>query len=130
MIRCLCFILLLAMAACRSDESASAYGPSDKIWRLVALNNNSFTAKATLTFPETGRIAGAAPCNSYSSKISGTYPLFDAGPILATKRACPDLAAESAFFVVLESVTDAEVSGNTMILSNTDGLTMVFSAAD
>ena len=123
-------ILLVLLSACRDDESVRAYGAADKQWRLIELNDQPFTAKATLTFPEEGRIAGNAPCNSYSGTMIVPYPWFEAGPIAATKRACPDLAEESEFFAALDAVTLSEVLGDTMILSNTDGLSMVFKAGD
>ena len=123
-------LILLALGACRADESVRAYGADDKEWRLIELNEHPFTARATLTFPETGRIAGNAPCNSYSGTMTVPYPRFEAGPIAATKMACPDLAAETAFFAALDAVTFSEVLADTMILSNTDGLRMVFTAAD
>ena len=95
-------ILLVLLAACRDDESVRAYGGADKEWRLIELNDQPFEAKVTLTFPEAGRIAGNAPCNSYNGSMTVPYPWFEAGAIAATKRACPDLAAESSFFTALE----------------------------
>ncbi|MGC1495846.1 MAG: META domain-containing protein [Sulfitobacter sp.] len=127
-------ILLIAAlsltAACKKDETVRAYGGAGKDWHLSELNENPFTAKATLTFPEAGRIAGNAPCNSYNATMTVPYPWFEVGPIAATKRACPDLAAEAAFFAALDTATLSEVQGNFLILSNTDGLSMVFTAAD
>ena len=120
--------LLLALPACRNDESVRAYGAADKEWRLVELAGNPFDATATLTFPEPGRIAGAGPCNTFSASMTVPYPWFEVGSIAATKRACPDLPSETAFFVALEQATLSEVLGNTLILSNTDGLSMVFTA--
>ncbi|MGJ8626005.1 MAG: META domain-containing protein [Sulfitobacter sp.] len=122
----LIIIFLFLIAACRQDESVRAYGAADKIWRLIELNEQPFGAKATLTFPEAGRIAGTAPCNSYSGSMAVPYPWFEVGPIAATKRACPDLAAETAFFNALDAATLSEVQNNILILSNTDGLSMVF----
>ncbi|MGJ8615214.1 MAG: META domain-containing protein [Sulfitobacter sp.] len=119
-------ISLLLLAACQKDESVRAYGAADKEWRLIELAGKPFNAKATLTFPETGRIAGMAPCNSYGGTMTVPYPWFEAGAIAATKRACPDLAAETAFFSALGAATLSEVLGDTLILSNPDGLSMVF----
>ena len=46
--------------------------------------------------------------------------------VAATKRACPDLAAENAYFTALQSMTLSEVLGNVLILSNDAGDEMVF----
>ncbi len=115
-------------AGCK-DETISGYADTDASWELIELDGTLFPAKATISFPEKGRISGQAPCNSYFGTQSAPYPWFETGPIAATKRACPDLPAEGAFFNALEQMSIAEVSGNTLILSNEDGRQMIFKAA-
>ncbi|SPF78600.1 hypothetical protein ALP8811_02529 [Aliiroseovarius pelagivivens] len=110
------------------DETISGYANTNTSWKLVELDGASFPAKATISFPEKGRIAGQAPCNSYSGTQSAPYPWFETGPIAATKRACPDLTAEAEFFEALGQMRLAEVSGDTLILSNEDGREMVFTS--
>ena len=118
------------ITGCQGDETLRAYGAADRIWTLKELNGAPFTASATLTFPQVGEIAGVAPCNGYSATMTAPYPWFEAGPIAATRRSCPDLAAETAFLKALTEATLAEVADDTLILSNPDGLTMVFGASD
>jgi heat shock protein HslJ len=120
---------LLPLAACFGDETVRAYGAADKVWQLTELNGAPATAKTTLTFPEAGRIAGDAPCNSYFSAMEVPYPWFDAGPIGATKRACPELAAERAYFEALEKASLSEVLGDTLILSDDNGVLLVFKSS-
>ncbi len=126
--RYLTLSLLLPLAGCYGDETTRAYGAADKVWRLSELNGAPFTANATITFPQEGRLAGDAPCNSYSATLEVPYPWFETGPITATKRACPDLAAESAFFETLTRATLSEVLGDVLILSDPNGPLMVFNA--
>lgn len=123
------FIVSL-LAACQSDETVRAYGGADRVWALELLNDKPFTATATLTFPEEGRIAGQAPCNRYFGGMTVPYPWFKADAIGSTKMACPDLDAEQIYFHALGEATLSEVAGDTLILSNTDGLEMVFKARD
>ncbi len=125
-----CILLVTSLAACRSDETVRAYGGADQIWALKELNGKSFPANATLTFPKAGEIAGQGPCNRYFGAMTAPYPWFDAGPIGSTRIACQDSNAETAFLNALETATLSEVAGNTLILSNTDGLEMVFKATD
>ncbi|NDW54669.1 META domain-containing protein [Aliiroseovarius sp. PrR006] len=115
------------LSACK-DETISGYADSGAIWSLVELDGVAFPAEATLSFPEKGRIAGQAPCNSYSGSQSAPYPWFETGPILSTKRACADMNAEATFFTALSVMRIAEVSGSTLILSNEDGREMVFTS--
>lgn len=89
----------------------------------------AFPATATITFPKKGQIEGDGPCNSYSATQTAPYPWFEAGPIVATERACADLGAEADFFTALGQVNIAEVSGGTLILSNKDGHELVFMTA-
>ncbi|UWR22909.1 META domain-containing protein [Sulfitobacter sp. S190] len=118
------------LGACQGDETVRAYGGADRVWLLETLDGAPFADRATLTFPETGRIAGDAPCNSYTAAMTAPYPWFDTGPIAATRRSCPALAAETAYLAALDAAALSEVAGDTLILSNTDGLSMVFKAAE
>ena len=117
-----------ALAACRGDETVAAYGGSGQIWVLQELDGAVFPARATLTFPGAGQIAGAAPCNSYSGAMTVPYPWFETGPLAVTRRACPDLAAETVFLDALQAMAFSEVSGRLLILSNGTGREMVFSS--
>lgn len=116
------------MKASGRDETISGYADPDVTWTLIELGGAPFKARATISFPEEGRIAGEAPCNSYRATQSAPYPWFEAGAIAATRRACPELAAEAAFFDALARVTLAEVAGEVLILSAEDGFEMVFHA--
>lgn len=123
-------LLVTSLAACRSDETVRAYGGADRVWTLKLLNGAPFPARATLTFPKAGEIAGEGPCNRYFGAMKVPYPWFDAGPVGSTRMACPEMAAETAFLAALEEATLSEVAGDTLILSNVEGLEMVFKATD
>lgn len=109
------------------DETLAAYAPADR-YRLTDLNGAPFEAEAMLDIRTPGQISGTAPCNSYSAAQTAPYPWFAAGPIRATRMACPDLPAEQAYFAALAAMTLAEAAGDILILSNTDGGQMVFQA--
>lgn len=116
-------LLVLALAACGPDETISAFGGGDD-YVLQEMNGNTISAPTiTLNISDTGQISGQAPCNSYSANQSAPYPWFELGPIASTRRACPDLALETAYFNALASMTIAEVAGPVLILSNeADGM--------
>ncbi len=121
------FLLPLLLGYC-ADETLTGYGAQGQEFVLVSINDQPFPARATIRFPEEGQIAGEAPCNSFSATQDVPYPWFKAGPIAATKRACPDLEAEALFFRTLSEMTLSEVSGPNLILSTAEGDTMVFLA--
>lgn len=115
----------LFLASCSGDESLAAYGAGGA-WRLAEIDGVDFPATATISFGEDGAVTGRAPCNRYSTRQTAPYPWFELGPIAATRMACPDLTAETAFFEALEAMSIAEVSGETLILSNEEKRSMVF----
>ena len=111
--------LALATGACIADETGSA-------WELLLLDGAPFPARATLTFPEPGLVAGLAPCNSFSGDLLAPLPAFRLGPARVTRRACADLPAEGRFFAALGAVTMAAVQGDTLTLSAPGGPEMIF----
>ncbi|SFR31890.1 META domain-containing protein [Litoreibacter janthinus] len=125
----LALIALVLLAACK-DETISGYAADGAIYSLRTINGVAFEARATLSFPEEGKIAGQAPCNRYSGAQVAPYPWFDVERVISTRMACPDLKAESAFFRSLESMTLSETAGTTLILSNDRGDEMVFRAGE
>ena len=121
------FLLIsLALAACQKDESLSGYADPNATYALIELNGAPFTASANIAFPEQGVVRGQGPCNSFTGRQSVPYPWIKIENIAATKGACPDLAAENAYFTALQSMTLSEVLGNVLILSNDAGDEMVF----
>jgi len=124
------FLCILVIGGCRKDETVGAYGAADRVWALQELDGAPFPQRATITFPEPGRIAGKAPCNSFSGGMTAPYPWFEAGPLAVTRMACPDMAAEIRFFASIDDMTLSEVSGDTLILSNDSGREMVFKGSD
>ena len=120
-------ILLLSLftVGC-SDETISGYADRKAVYRLTEIGGEPFPAKATISFPEEGRAVGQGPCNAWSAEQSVPYPWIDLGPIVATRRACPDLEAEAKFFEELAGVSLAELSGEVLLLSGE--VEMVFRA--
>lgn len=121
-------MVVCLMSACNPDESISGYAAPSLDYNLTDINGVAFTSRATISFPEQGRVAGQAPCNSYFGEQTEFYPWFGLNGIAATRMACPDMAAETQFFAALDKMTLSEVVDSTLILSNTDGDQMVFVA--
>ncbi|MEP2428466.1 MULTISPECIES: META domain-containing protein [Rhodobacterales] len=119
-----------ALAACKNDETVSAYGAADRVWHLVEIDEIDVTYAATLRFPEPGQIDGDGPCNRFRGAMTVPYPWFDAKGLIATRTACPELAGETQYLAALAHMTLSEVLGDTLILSTPEGRTMVFVAAD
>lgn len=120
----LAFLAFCALAACVAAEpEAKPY-----YWKLVAINGQPYAATATLAFDDSGdRAFGQAPCNSWSGRVvRQPFPETNIRDVTATKMACPDLAAEQAFFDGLAKATHEAVGIGYLQLTDTRGFTMDF----
>ena len=130
MTRLILTLPLMALFQCDKDETVAAYGAADQTWVLREIDGRPYEASALLRFPEEGRIAGNAPCNSYDGTLNAPYPWFEVQNLNATRAACAELEAEGFYFAALMAMTQSEVSGNVLILRNEDGHEMVFTAVE
>lgn len=119
-------ILGLTLPACQGDETLTAFAQDDHLFLLAEIDGLPFPARATIDISDPGTVSGTAPCNSYSASQTAPYPWFALGPIATTRRACAELELEARFLAALAAMTIAEVAGDTLILSHTDGSEMVF----
>lgn len=124
--RFLALSLLSFIPACQPDETLRAYGAADRVWTLTEIDDQKFTAKATLLLSDEGTVFGDAPCNSYSASMTVPYPWFEVGPIRSSKRACAELSEEAKFFEALDAMSLSEVLGQVLILSTPEGRKMIF----
>lgn len=111
-------ITALALTVCQKDETISGQSTPTDTWQLSQMNGKTISAEITLTFPEKGRIAGRAPCNTYFASQTAPLPWFEVTAIASTKRACPELELEGRYFNALESMTLIERTGSALLLSN------------
>ena len=117
----------LGLAACKTDETIVAYGVN-KVWHLVEIDNRPFDAQASFKFSKDGQVHGRGPCNQFTTNQTKPYPWIGFGPIASTRMMCEKMQEETAFFQGLGAMTEAEISGEVMLLSNEDGRQMLFKA--
>lgn len=126
MIRALA-VLLTGATMAAADEPPAVVPPAYLApqWRLVALNGEPVGTRVTIDLSQPGQVSGNAPCNRYAGRYDGTLPDFRPGPLRVTRRACPDLALEQAFFQALAAVTRAETTADRLVLTG-DGMRLEF----
>ena len=124
MFRFAAFAFLLA--TCGPDETISGFATPQASYRLISLDGVDFTARASVRFPDPGQVTGTGPCNNFNAVQRVPYPWFELGPIASTRRACPELGAETTYFAALGEMRFAEVFDDTLLLSNEAGREMVF----
>ena len=118
--------LAFLLTTCGPDETISGFADPEASYRLVSMDGNSFLPSITIQFPEAGRVIGAGPCNTYDADQNVPYPWFELGSIASTRRTCPDLEAETAYFAALGEMEFAEIFDGTLLLTNGTGREMVF----
>ncbi|MEL6618196.1 MAG: META domain-containing protein [Pseudomonadota bacterium] len=123
MIRLALAMLMTGLTACQAQTVAAT------VWQLAQIDGTPYSANATLTIAPDSRVSGRAPCNSYAGGSGAQYPAFDARRLRATKRACPSLRAETAYFQALAAMQTAKRDGDRLILRG-DGRQMVFTASE
>lgn len=118
------------MGACkdRADETLAGFAPTGSVYVLEEWAGNKELPHLTLHFERPGRISGKAPCNTFSGLITAPYPWFDLEDLEITKVACPSLSVEIALLSELRRMTIAEVSGDIIMLSSDQGITLTFMA--
>ncbi|WP_374375553.1 META domain-containing protein [Tabrizicola sp.] len=94
-------------------------------WHLVGLEGQEVGWEAFLRF-DGDKVAGKAPCNRWFGTNSAALPAVSIQGIGATKMACPDLAAESAYFETLQAMLRAELDQGHLYLIGPEGRIMEF----
>lgn len=124
MTRGLALLAVAALGACvmvapppPTDVPQSAWILPGTSWKLVELDGKPYDARAVATLTDDGRITGQAPCNSFNASYTGHWPDLRFQPAATTRMACPDLAAESAFFGALAKVDHAAHDQGTLLLT-------------
>ncbi|WP_308915590.1 META domain-containing protein [Jannaschia sp. LMIT008] len=119
-------VLPLLLGFCQPDETISGHSDRGAVWHLVELNGEPFDAPATLSFPEEGIARGQGPCNTFRATQAAPYPWIEIRGIAATRMACSDLDAETAYFAALREATLVEASPRILLLTTEDGMEAVF----
>lgn len=117
---------LFGLVECSKDETVSAFVPDGKTWYAISMKGRPTTTEIYVEFPEEGVIRGKGPCNTFSATQTEPYPWFKAENIVATKAACRGIQEEQIFFIRLGMVTEIEVAGTVMIMTDKDGDEIVF----
>lgn len=98
-------------------------------WTFVSIAGTPVAAdRSTSLAFETDRLSGSAGCNRFSGGYSLTGDTLTAGPLMATKMACPGagMAQESAFFTLMRGPVSLRFpTDGTLVLTGEGGQTAV-----
>jgi len=114
--------LLAGLMACAQPPASGA--PPALVgteWRLEDLNGSAVLdrARATLAFPEAGRVAGSGSCN----RFFGTYTLMQdriaIGQLGSTRMACvgPVGEQEARYLAALQKAQGVRIEGRTLFIA-------------
>ena len=97
---------------------------ADTNWSITAINGETIAPDAVhfLRF-DRDRLSGKAGCNSFSAAYTASPDTLDAGPVVATKMACPPplMAHEQRVFAILARPMRLTFGDETLTLSNDAG---------
>ncbi len=119
--------MILALAACggsgemegRGDEAddTKLWGTS---WRLEDLGGTGVIdiARATLEFPEPGRMAGNGSCNRFFGAVELRADSIAFGPLATTRMACDDAVndQETKYIKALSSAQRYEIQDSFLLI--------------
>jgi heat shock protein HslJ len=114
----------LSLAACVTPALSQAEIEGVD-WHLVGLEGQTVGWTASLRFDGDG-VSGNAPCNSWGAQNGARLPEVSIAALRATRMACPDLKAESAFFEALQAMQRAELDQGHLYLIGPEGRIMEF----
>jgi heat shock protein HslJ len=113
----LCLNLLL-LCSCASSNKTTANPPKTSASTQISLNGTEWVladladtpalpgGKASLAFPEAGRVAGNGSCNRFTGTVTITGDQLKMGPLASTRMACADNAVnqqEGTYFKALDA---------------------------
>jgi Heat shock protein len=99
----LAFLVCAILAGCMAEKkpTQAAASPTTAVnltgteWSLEELGGNGVMAnsKATLAFPEAGKVAGNGSCNRFTGKAEVNGNAIKLGPLASTRMMCQGEAA-------------------------------------
>ena len=112
----LTFIGFLMLVACASDETVAGFTGTDRTWKATGDSGLS------LRFQSGGRVKGSSPCGDFAGEQTAPYPWFDLRVLKTPASPC------NVDVLQLTTMTQSEVSGDTLLLSNDSGISLEFRA--
>ena len=109
-------------------DTVGEAAPDGTLWQLAEVDDTAVAYSATLQLYSSGLVRGAGPCNRFEGRQDAPLPWVAFSALAATKRACPELEAESAYLALLGEMDFAEVQADNMLLTNAAGRSMFFKA--
>jgi hypothetical protein len=104
------------LTACASDETVAGFTGTDRTWKSTGVPGLS------LRFQSGGRVKGSTPCGDFAGEQTAPYPWFDLSVSKTPASPC------NVDVLQLTTMTQSEVSGDTLLLSNDSGISLEFRA--
>ena len=129
LLRSLALVIAVFAAACNSTtkQPSNAAIPALPFsllgteWTLADLAGTAVIAnsKASIAFPEAGRVAGNGSCNRFTGSVTITPDTLKFGPIASTRMACIDggvSAQEDAYLKALNAANRYQLRDSDLLI--------------
>ena len=125
--------LMAAGASATDTPSGSAASLAGTSWNLTALNGDNVdpAIRVTAEFGADGMLSGTSGCNHYNVTYEVDGDSISIGTPMSTMMACDEASmnVENAYMTALESAAGYQIDGDTLTLSDADGVAVAtFSA--
>lgn len=112
---------VLAFALCLASPALAEDPPMvDGPYAVTEVQGQPATYAAILSFAE-GQLTGNGPCNRFFATLVQDGANLRISDLGSTRRTCPDLDAEAAFFALLAQVTRQERQDGQITLFDAQG---------
>jgi heat shock protein HslJ len=103
-------VTALVVAGCAVTSRVATMDLPGSTWELVSMDGEAVAGDAppTLAFEERGAVSGSTGCNTFSGDVAIDGNALNFGPLITTRMACADPAAnaqEEAFLSAMEGVS-------------------------
>jgi heat shock protein HslJ len=116
---------LLVIAAVAALAGGASPGGAANVAPLRDLAGSEWgfpwSKKAFVQFGSGGRVTGFGGCNRFRGTFSFRDGALKIGPLMSTRMACPDLAAEARVMRTLEAAARAEATHLRLVLKDGRG---------
>lgn len=113
----------LGLQACANSALPAPQAPMTlwgTHWKLTAIGAQPVMpqSKATLQFPEAGRVAGNGSCNRFSGMVTVAQDRITFGQMASTKMACMGeaMAQETTYLAALQKAQRVELQGDLLLI--------------
>ncbi|KMW59069.1 hypothetical protein AIOL_004050 [Candidatus Rhodobacter oscarellae] len=128
----LCDVILplIWLTFCQTDETLAAYAGRDRVFRLAEMQDRPVDEAVTLRFPARKTLELRTTCGQMAGRITAPLPWFALSLERGKDQDCDARALHDNLYNLINGMHLAEIAGDTILLQDDHGATLLFRAGD